>query len=233
MENKQFDLDQFLLPYKEVLEYSGLHRQNYYKHIINKLVNLNRPIIIVETGTMWTSLQDNMGAFTYIFGDLIKNHTGGKLITIDISEKNINLCKEYTKEFSDVIKYVISDSVEYLASLPTDIVSNIDFLYLDSWDLDMLNPLPSQIHHLRELSAVYHNLSNNMSIAVDDNLMPNCWIEWIFLDEHGDRTESTIIIHSGDNIIGKGTLVDIFLLNNGWNRLPVISNYSLLGYEKQ
>ena len=156
MENKQCDLDQFLLPYKEVLEYSGLHRQNYYKHIINKLVNLNRPIIIVETGTMWTSLQDNMGAFTYIFGDLIKNHTGGKLITIDISEKNINLCKEYTKEFSDVIKYVISDSVEYLASLPTDIVSNIDFLYLDSWDLDMLNPLPSQIHHLRELSAVYH-----------------------------------------------------------------------------
>ena len=46
--------------------------ENILTLVLEKLVNLNRPINIVETGTMWCSLEENMGAFTYVFGDLIK-----------------------------------------------------------------------------------------------------------------------------------------------------------------
>jgi hypothetical protein len=94
----------------------------------------------------------------------------------------------------------------------------------------MTDPLPSQIHHLRELSAVYHNLSKNVSIAVDDNLMPNCWIEWFVQNKH--LGQEKMIINSYDKILGKGTLVDRFLLDNGWYRLPTIESYTILGFEK-
>lgn len=227
---KNFNFDNFIKPYEGYLKKSGFHRLKYYEHVIKKLVNLNKPISVVETGTMWNSLGDDQGAFTLIFADLIKNHTGGKLITIDISEQHMNLCKENTKNVSNAIDYVVSDSVEYLSKLSKGFVKNIDLLYLDSWDLDMTDPLPSQIHHLRELSAVYHNLSKNVSIAVDDNLMPNCWIEWFSYEKN--RGSEKMIINSYDKILGKGTLVDRFLLDNGWYRLPTIESYTILGFEK-
>lgn len=229
----EFTFTKFIEPYKELLLQSKTGRLEYYEHVINKLVNLNRPILVVETGTMHTPLtSENQGAFTLIFSDLIKNYTGGKLFTIDISEEHMNNCKINTSGFSEVIEYIVSDSVSFLSSMPTDVVAKIDLLYLDSWDLNMLDPLPSQIHHLRELSAVYHNLSDTVSIAVDDNLMPNCWQEWLFIDGNGNLTGQKTKIESGIDILGKGTLVNRFLLDSGWNRLPTVFNYTLLGYEK-
>jgi hypothetical protein len=174
---KKFNFETFITPYKERLEWSGKSRLLYYEYVINKLVDLNRPIFLVETGTMWSKLEDNMGAFTLVFGDLIKNWTGGKLITIDISEENINKCKEVTKNYSDVIEYVISDSVSYLESMTDDDVNKIDFIYFDSYDFYVPDPVPSQLHHFRELMAVYKRLRNDVFIAVDDNFLPNCWVE--------------------------------------------------------
>jgi len=223
-----FNYEMFIKPYKSFIENNDVGRLRYYEYAIKKLVSLNKPITVVETGTMWNGLDMNQGAFTLIFADLIKNHTGGKLITIDISEEHINLCKKYTEKYSDVIEYVVSDSVTYLSYLSDEEVKNISLLYLDSWDLNMLDPLPSQIHHMRELSSVYHRLSDNVLIAVDDNLMPDCWIEWF---PNGTQDEK-VMVYSDKTIIGKGTLVDRFLLDNGWTRLPITSTYCLLGYEK-
>lgn len=229
-----FNYEEFIKPYKPFLEKSGLSRLKYYEYAIKKLINLNRPITVVETGTMWNNLNgNNQGAFTLIFADLIKNHTGGKLITIDISNKHMDLCRSFTKEYSNVIEYVVSDSVKFLSSLSDEDVSNINLLYLDSWDLNMLDPLPSQIHHLRELSSVYHKLSNDVLIAVDDNLMPGCWVEWLLIDNNGNLSDEKTIVHSGENILGKGTLVDRFLIDNGWNKFEITEPYTILAYEKR
>ena len=121
-----FNFEKFIEPYNERLEWSGKSRLLYYEYVINKLVNLNRPILIVETGTMWSKLEDNMGAFTLVFGDLISNWTGGKLITIDISEENIEKCREVTKDFSNSIEYIVSDSVKYLELLDDETVKDIN-----------------------------------------------------------------------------------------------------------
>jgi hypothetical protein len=237
MNNKPFNLEEFFAPYKEFLEKSGPARLNYYKYVIEKLVNLNRPITVVETGTMWSSLEGNMGAFTYVFGDLIKNHTGGKLITIDISEKNINSCKESTKEFSDAIEYVISDSVTYLKSLSDEEVQKIDFIYFDSYDLSVPDPIPSQLHHYRELDAVYNRLSQNVYLAVDDNFLPGGWIEWWTIDNNGDVIDKTRYDVGPHRVLGKGTLIDCFLLCSGWKRNDELLNLGhhhsyILGYER-
>jgi len=232
-----FNLDQFLSPYIDVLNQTGVSRLNYYRYIIEKLINLNKPITVVETGTMWEPLERNQGAFTLIFADLIKNHTGGKLITIDISEEHMNNCKNNTKDFSDVIDYIISDSVTYLKSLTDEEVQQIDFIYFDSYDLNLVDPAPSQLHHYRELDAVYSRLKPNTSIAVDDNYSPETWVDW--LTWSGGEFIGSEKLHISDispyRILGKGTLIDCFLIDNGWERLNYAYGHGggqLIGYEK-
>jgi len=237
METKQFNLQEFLAPYTQLLKNSGITRLKYYEYIIEKLVNLNRPITVVETGTMWESLDNNMGAFTYIFGDLIKNHTGGKLITIDISEQNINNCKEFTKEFSKVIEYVVSDSVTYLEGLNDEEVQQVDFFYFDSYDLHVPDPIPSQLHHYRELNAVYKRLRDDVYLAVDDNYLPNSWIRWdTYID--GVCVDQTKYDVSPFRFLGKGTLIDCFLMDNNWKRNDEMLNLGhdhcyILAYERK
>jgi predicted O-methyltransferase YrrM len=212
---------------------SGKSRYHNYEYVIKKLVAKNKPLVIVETGTMWSGIQDNMGAFTLVFADLIKNWTGGKLITIDISEKSINNCKETTKAYADVIDYVLSDSVSYLKGLSDDQVKDIDYIYFDSYDLYVPDPVPSQLHHYRELDAVYSRLSEDVIISVDDNFLPNTWVEWnTFRDGVViDKTRYTV----GNRILGKGTLIDLFLLQEGWKRYDDflhVDTVHLLTYEK-
>jgi predicted O-methyltransferase YrrM len=108
--NDNFNFNQFIEKYEEYLPL-GDSRRTFYEHVCNHLINLGRPVLVVETGTMWSK----QGASTLFFADFIKNWTGGRIITIDISEEHINLCKENTKEFTDVITYIVSDSIEYLS----------------------------------------------------------------------------------------------------------------------
>lgn len=231
---KEFNFDEFIAPYKESLLSSGKSRYHNYEYVIKKLVAKNRPLLIVETGTMWSGLEDNMGAFTLVFADLIKNWTGGRLITIDISERSINNCKETTKRFSEVIEYVTSDSVSYLESMSDEEVAKIDYIYFDSYDLFVPDPVPSQLHHYRELAAVYKRLAKDVIVSVDDNFLPWTWVEWNTYNAAGeiiDRTRYDV----GNRMLGKGTLIDCFLLNEGWTRLDEflpLDTVHLLTYER-
>ena len=230
----EFNFETFIAPYKETLIRSGVSRYKNYEYVINKLVAKKKPLKIVETGTMWSDLEDNMGAFTLVFADLVKNWTGGSVTTIDISEKSLNNCKHTTIDFADVINYVLSDSVSYLESLSDDEVSEIDYLYLDSYDLFIPDPIPSQLHHYRELAAVYKRLSDDTIISVDDNYLPNTWVTWNTFNDAGE-TINTTRYDIGSRIMGKGTLVDCFLLEQGWKRADNflhLDTVHMLTYEK-
>lgn len=229
-----FDFESFIEPYRKALLDSGKSRYHNYEYVIRKLVAKNKPLMIVETGTMWSGLDDNMGAFTLVFADLIKNWTGGKLITIDISEKSINNCKNTTKEFADVIEYVTSDSVSYLESMSDSEVASIDYFYFDSYDLFVPDPIPSQLHHYRELAAVYKRLAKDVIVSVDDNFLPNTWVIWNTYNEVGETIDATRY-DIGRRLLGKGTLIDCFLLQEGWTRLDdflSLDTVHMLTYER-
>jgi autotransporter strand-loop-strand O-heptosyltransferase len=231
---KEFDFDSFIKPYENDLKRTGESRYNFYRYVIPKLIAKQKPLYVIETGTMWVDLKDNMGAFTLIFSDLIKNWSGGKLITIDISKEHMDNCKELTKEFFDVIEYVNSDSITYLRSLSNDKVKKIDLFYFDSFDLNLTDPEPSQQHHLNELLSVHNRVSDNVVISVDDNFLPGCWVEWKWYDNDGNIM-STEIVKTGDKIIGKGTLINEFLLEKGWERKTDIESFpgsNVFLYEK-
>ncbi len=230
-----FEFKTFFEPYRDLIWKTGKSRAFFYEYIIKELVSYRRPIFVVETGTMSSDLENNMGAFTYIFADLIKNWTGGKLITIDISEKNIESCKKITEKFSDVIDYVVSDSVNYLKGMNDNDVNKIDLLYLDSWDFFAPDPVPSQLHHFLELNSLYERLSPNVCIAVDDNLLPGHWLEWNTYSPDGKIINKERFDAGPYRVFGKGTLVDYYLTMKGWKRnedFLKYDNYQLLFYKK-
>lgn len=208
------------------IEYGGNNKIEYYNYIIPKLLSKNKPIFIIETGSMHGEVQ---GSFTMVLAHVIKNYTGGKLITIDISDDHLDKCKEYTKEYSDVIEYVNSDSIAYLDSLSNDDIRNIDLFYFDSFDLFLPKPILSQEHHLKELQSVYDRLADDVILSIDDNYLPNTTVECIWSD---GRIE---FFRSKGYILGKGTLVNDFLLARNWIRneeLEVFPKNNTFVYEK-
>lgn len=123
----------------------------------------------VETGTI--RMRDDWGAgmSTYILGDYAKSH-GSRLWTCDINPESISLCKEITKDFSDSITYVVNDSIAFLQTFP----ETINFLYLDSMDCPVDDPLESPIlqrsqnHQREEFMAAEEKLSPDAVVLLDD-----------------------------------------------------------------
>lgn len=125
--------------------------------------------LIVETGCMREF--ENMefdGMSTYLFDDFVR-HKGGRVISIDISPENIKEAARYVSERVTFYRY---DSVLALYHLWRQTpLPDPDFLYLDSFDLDPADPLPSALHHLKELAAVMPRLKPGTILCVDDNLV--------------------------------------------------------------
>jgi hypothetical protein len=145
------------------------NRADSFYLIFNELEKIkNDNFIIVETGCMRSDHGDlcfgDDGASTFIFDDFIIFYDG-EVLSVDINQSNVNHAKSMvsTKTIVECM-----DSVEFLWNLPSS--KKIDFLYLDSYDFDPDNPIPSQLHHVKELCAVMKNLKKGTIIVVDDHL---------------------------------------------------------------
>jgi len=125
--------------------------------------------VFVETGTargkrkffIFSKFNWKDGMSTIMFAEYIK-YKNGKLYTIDISSKNIENAKRLTKKFKNHIKYIVSDSVDFLKNINFQ----IDFLYLDS--LDGHNPQAASLHQLNEIKSAIDKLHSNSLILIDD-----------------------------------------------------------------
>lgn len=163
-------------------------------------LNLDR-YHIIETGTLRPdhgnlSFGDD-GASTIIFDDFI-NYFDGSLISVDINQINVNHAKKYVSSKS----YIVCDnSIPFINNLPSNYLPNL--VYLDSYDISFNNPLPSQIHHLKELCAIFPRLKKNTLLLIDDHdaFFTNCKV-------------------------GKGNLVKEFLYDIGVT--PIFEGYQLL-----
>ena len=151
--------------------------------------------VIVETGTARNG-QDNClgdGCSTIILGEWAKDHDA-VLYSVDIDPQAIANARQAVAVFNDKVNFIVSDSVALLKNF-RQYNQQIDFLYLDSFDVDRNNPDPSQQHHLKEIKAAYPFLGKNSIIMIDDCFEP----------EQGCKT-------------GKGKLVIEFLLSEGWKK---------------
>jgi predicted O-methyltransferase YrrM len=126
---------------------------------------------IVETGCLRLPGDWGGGCSTLVFADFAKKY-GLKFTTIDISEENLKVAKEETKDFKDCVEYILSDSLKALAEYK----GRIDLLYLDSVDCKIgedENNSEAQKHQLEEIKLAYPKLTENGIVLLDDNYFKN------------------------------------------------------------
>ena len=101
------------------------------------------------------------GMSTLMFAEYAK-FTNGKLHTCDISADNIDNARNFTRNFSEYIKFYVQDSLIFLKEFN----AQIDLLYLDS--LDGHNPIAASEHQLKEVQIGIKKLHKNSLILLDD-----------------------------------------------------------------
>lgn len=150
--------------FKEEFEHKLGQRYITQKIALTLVNQLFTNPLIVETGTIRLENDWGAGMSTYVFGKYVRNH-GGKIITIDLSSKNMEVCKRVTKEYNDTIEYIVDDSLHYLST----IAEKINFLYLDSMDCPVEGDATiPQLHNLNEFLICENKLSDKAVIMIDD-----------------------------------------------------------------
>ena len=143
-------------------------RRDTFQKVFEYLKSLDKKNpTILETGIARTDENwEGDGMSTLMFDDYI-NTVGGNFTSIDIEQSNISFAKSKVSSKSNLI---CSDSVIALHKISRDKeYPMIDVLYLDSFDLDWNNPIPSSFHHMKELLAIYPKIQKGTLIVVDDN----------------------------------------------------------------
>ena len=100
------------------------------------------------------------------------------------------------------INFGLSDSVEFLKNYN----GSPNLVHLDSWDLDIKNPVPSMLHGWLEFEAIKDKMPSGSIIIVDDNFMKGTTVYWNWFDLEGNYL-STEEIQIDYDIVGKGSLI--------------------------
>jgi len=124
------------------------------------------PITIIETGSMRNP--DNWegdGCSTVLF-DHYQRDRKGVFWSIDLDDRVICAVAPHSLQCTCL---VTADSLHYLPSLARTHRQPVDLLYLDSFDFEMDDPIPSALHHLKELYAALPLIGPDTLVMVDDS----------------------------------------------------------------
>jgi cephalosporin hydroxylase len=148
----------------------GIRSLSFTK-IFNYLDKLPDPIIIIETGCL--RAKDNFlgdGQSTLLFDKYTQSRgNGSKVFTVDIDPVATNICKSLV---SDNVDIFTGDSVKYLIDLTKKFYEekiNVSMFFLDSCDVEWIDPGESSSHHLKEIECVKSLLNEKTIVVVDDS----------------------------------------------------------------
>jgi predicted O-methyltransferase YrrM len=142
-------------------------RKEQFAYLCDRLLSLNHPVIIIETGCMRPNeLPWDDGQSTLIW-DWVVNQVGGQVFSVDINQENVIFTENLVSKKTQVIR---ADSLQYLSCLMPPMPYMIDMVYLDShdWKGDALDKMESALHHAGELAAIWKHIAPGGIIAVDD-----------------------------------------------------------------
>lgn len=125
--------------------------------------------ILIETGTSRLGATNcaGDGCSTVLFADWAKDHRAS-FISVDICPHAIANSQSAVYSINPDVQFVLSDSIAFLKKFD----QKIDLLYLDSFDFDPDNPIPSQLHHLYEIQAALPHLHKGSIVLIDDCELP-------------------------------------------------------------
>lgn len=131
------------------------------KELFTVLLNLldKRASKIFETGSSAYGTNSSILFLSYVM------KFGGEFNTVDINPS----IKNRLGHLSDKnIFFHTSDSISFINSFDKSYLGLIDVVYLDSYDLDLLNPKPSEKHGLEEFLSIEKYLKKGALVAIDD-----------------------------------------------------------------
>jgi len=192
-----------------------------FKNAFEQLIKIKNPIII-ETGSSRWGVNSTM-----LFDSYVRKY-GGKFWSVDIDKNTIEDLKSKVCENTTM---VCDDSVNFLKKWTIEHPDEkVDFVYLDSYDIDWLNPEPSQIHGLNEFLAIHLNLKNGSLLLIDDTPFSPEWFDYRE-GIYNTLLESYI---ENNRMPGKGRYVVDLLSDNESNELILKNkNVSLLHHMYQ
>lgn len=137
----------------------GTHRWLAFKFIADRLLGLDRPVRIIETGSVRDETNwSGDGCSTFLW-ECLCEMTGGYGVSIDSGLTAHQIVGRHCRRMSSRLE----DSIEGLMNVVTE---SADLLYLDSWDY--AGDGMSELHHVGELAVAYPRLPKGCLIAVDD-----------------------------------------------------------------
>ena len=158
----------------------------------------------IETGCSYGGYDD--------FGTYLGNFTqerNGKLSTVDIVPESIEKSKSFYKTLFPKldVTFCSGDSVKFLNSYN----GNPNLVHLDSWDLEIPNPLSSMLHAWLEFSTIKDKMPSGSICIIDDNYLNGTTVYWNILN-NGNHVK-TLPIDITYDIVGKGSLIYHWIKN--------------------
>ena len=190
---------------------------------LTKILNDNfkfDTINCIETGGS-QSWVDGMVGYYFAY---LTNHTKGQFISVDIDPSiKSNVYQAYKNLDPNLeILHVTDDSLNLLKNPP--LIPNL--VHLDSWNVDLMNPLPSALHGWREFEAIESVMPKGSIIVIDDNWYRGTWVEWnTFIDSKKVKTERIDINYP---CLGKGAHIYQWALPGDKNWKILDTSYKLI-----
>jgi len=151
----------------QIAELAGCQRRDSFIAAAEFILDCRHPFM-VETGCYRGIPQD--GQSTVIFA-LLARETGGCFFSFDLSTDSIARASELLRQHDlhSWCRFVAGDS---MLNLVWPGLNDVDFAYLDSFDYQEENPMPSQHHQLCEMSILRPKMAGHSAILLDDCDLP-------------------------------------------------------------
>jgi hypothetical protein len=161
--------------------------------IFDVLLKSKGSVIIVETGCMRVpSNWEGDGQSTFMFDAFVQDR-GGLFFSIDAALESIDTAR---LACSSMTQLLLNNSVPALHALSRVIPTQVSLLYLDSFDFDVNNPLPSAIHHSLELTAARSLIGSGTIVCVDDYALGSDGGKGMILDKFFSSIRAEVL-HCG------------------------------------
>lgn len=178
-----------------------------------KILNQNSAVIIETGSSAW-------GTNSSVLFDSYVNSFGGRFHSCDIRIQPAYALKKMCSKNS---QFYCDDSVNFLREIAKS-VHKVDMVYLDSWDVNWADPIPSAIHGLNEFFAIWPTLKKGGLLLVDDT--PKSSAILMEISKEGAKDFDTFEGIFGFTP-GKGGLIKKFLEANSLGKM-VTHEYQLL-----
>lgn len=144
-------------------------RADGFSAIFDALDHCSNPFI-VETGSLRVPKNwEGDGQSTFQF-DWYAREKRGSVTTIDINPMSIDSAR---RACSSVTSAILNDSVATLEAIGARTKQPASLIYLDSFDLDLADPMPSAMHHAMEVMAAKSLIGPGTILCIDDfNVSP-------------------------------------------------------------